>query len=135
MGATKTGVVMAPQFRISALLLLAICTVATRLDVHAQAPEASSVHEQTATYLIDGHKFDIPKGLVHVYSRDDATIGLLAMLPDLGPADRACGKKGTCDQWISIVLSTSPVAPLSKQRGGMFVDPTTETKARPIRLD
>src|SRR5690348_8492176 len=117
---------MVSAIRNPALLLLGICIVATCRDAAAQAAEAISVPEQPTTYLIDDHKFEIPKSLIENYPPDHSTIGLHAMLPDFRPIDLACGKKGTCDQWIYIVLSTAPFPPLSKQRGGMFVDPTTE---------
>lgn len=125
---------MPPTIRISALVLLAIFAVATCLDADARAAEASSTHEQPTTYLLDDHKFEIPNSLIQTYSSDHSGIGLWAMLPDFRPIDRTCGKTGTCDQFIRIVLSTLPAAPLSKQRGGMFVDTTTETRPGPFGL-
>lgn len=125
---------MGSAIRNSALILLVTCAVATRFDADARAAEASSAHEQPTTYLLDDQKFKIPKSLIESYSPDHSGIGLWAMLPDFRPIDRACGKKGTCDQWIFIVLSTAPAAPLSKQRGGMFVDPTTQKRPGPFGL-
>lgn len=125
---------MSLAIRISALVLLAIFAMATCLDADAQMPGSSSAHEQTTMYLIDRQKFEIPKSLIEDYPPDHSTIALHAMLPDFRPIDLACGEKGTCDQWIYIVLSTAPFPPLSKQRGGMFVDPTTQTRPGPFGL-
>lgn len=125
---------MGSTIRKPALFLLGICAVAACLDAGARAAEANSAHEQIATYLIDGQKFEIPKSYVEAYTPDHSIIGLEAMLPDLRPADRACGKNGTCDQWMLIVLSTEAVPPVSKQFGGIFVDPTTEKRAGPFGL-
>lgn len=113
--------------------MLGTCAAAALYAVD-RVVESNYATTHPKVYSIGGYKFTIPKTLIENYPPDHSIIGLWAMLPDFRPIDLACGKIGTCDQWIYIVLSTAPFPPLSKQRGGMFVDPTTQTRPGPFGL-
>jgi len=126
---------MAPGVRTVAVLLLAVCAAVTLYIVDDVVESNFAKTHPEKTYLIGDQKFKIPKRYVSVFwpSQHDIIV-LWAMFPNLSPVPRACGKTDTCDKIVSFYLSTEPVAPVSKQWGGMFEDPATKEGPGPFGL-